>query len=187
MPITRNLMNGQRELVPESVRRTIEEMEQRLSRTEQMVAALKSNPNGSGLTSAQVRDVVGLIGARSQAVIGLDVADPQLPGTVGQGGTVTSVTITAGTNLTGGGSVTTSGIITLNLSANPSVTTVDASTSYKVGGTKVIGAQGAAVADVASADATDLPTVITLANEIKAQVNTAFARLRAATGHGLWS
>ena len=64
---------------------------------------------------------------------------------------------------------------------------IDVTTSYEVGGVKVIGARGAAVADVASADATDLPTVITLANETKAQLNLLLARVRAATGHGLIS
>jgi hypothetical protein len=63
---------------------------------------------------------------------------------------------------------------------------IDCTTSFEVNGTKVIGARGAAVADVASPDATDLATAITLVNEIKAQVNTAFARLRSTTGHGLW-
>lgn len=62
---------------------------------------------------------------------------------------------------------------------------VDVSTSFKKSGVKVVGAQGASVADVASADATDLATALTLANETKAQLNTLLARLRAATGHGL--
>jgi hypothetical protein len=64
-------------------------------------------------------------------------------------------------------------------------TTLDLTTSLKINGTKVIGAQGAAVANVASPDATDLPTAITLVNEIKVQLNTLLARTRAATGHGL--
>lgn len=68
-----------------------------------------------------------------------------------------------------------------------SFVSLDVTTSYEVGGTKVIGARGAAVADVASADATDLPTAITLANETKAQLNALLARIRAATGHGLIS
>jgi hypothetical protein len=59
---------------------------------------------------------------------------------------------------------------------------LDVTTSYKVAGTKVLGAQGAAVADVASADATDLATALTLVNELKTQVNTLLARQRA---HGL--
>jgi hypothetical protein len=62
---------------------------------------------------------------------------------------------------------------------------VDTTGNIKIGGTYVVKAQGAAVADVASADATDLATVITLANETKAQFNTWMARARAATGHGL--
>jgi hypothetical protein len=57
--------------------------------------------------------------------------------------------------------------------------------SLQFGGTKVLGARGAAVADVASANATDLPSVIALANESKAQLNSWLARARAATGHGL--
>jgi hypothetical protein len=65
--------------------------------------------------------------------------------------------------------------------------TVAATTQFKVGANKVVGARGAAVADVASPNATDLASVITLANEIKAQLNTAFARLRSTTGHGLWT
>lgn len=63
--------------------------------------------------------------------------------------------------------------------------TVSATTEFKVGVNKVVGARGAAVADVASADATDLASAITLANETKAQLNTLLARVRAATGHGL--
>lgn len=52
-------------------------------------------------------------------------------------------------------------------------------------GKKVRGKQGAAVSDVASADATDLASVITLANEAKVQLNALLAELRAATGHGI--
>ena len=63
--------------------------------------------------------------------------------------------------------------------------TLDLTTSLKVAGTKVLGAQGAAVANVASADATDLATVLTLANETKAQLNAWLARARASGGHGL--
>lgn len=62
--------------------------------------------------------------------------------------------------------------------------TLDLTTSIKIAGTKVIGAQGAAVADAASADATDLATAITLVNELKGKVNTLLARVRA---HGLIS
>lgn len=56
---------------------------------------------------------------------------------------------------------------------------------FKVGTNYVVKARGAAVADVASADASDLATVITLANETKTQLNALLSRARAATGHGL--
>jgi hypothetical protein len=59
---------------------------------------------------------------------------------------------------------------------------IDVTTSYEVAGVKVVGARGAAVADVASADATDLATALTLANETKAQLNALLARVRT---HGL--
>lgn len=57
-------------------------------------------------------------------------------------------------------------------------------TEYKVGGNKVLGARGAAVAAVASPDATDLATAQTLVNEIKAQLNTFISRFRVTGGHG---
>jgi hypothetical protein len=63
--------------------------------------------------------------------------------------------------------------------------TIDTSGYIKVAGTYVIKSQGAAVADVASANATDLASAITLVNEQKTQINALLARLRAATGHGI--
>jgi hypothetical protein len=77
---------------------------------------------------------------------------------------------------------TPTGNITLSL---PS--TVSIGTAFQIGGVQVVSARKAAVADVASANATDLPTVITLANEIKAQLNALLNRVRASTGHGLIS
>ena len=64
---------------------------------------------------------------------------------------------------------------------------ISVTTGFKVGANYVVKARGAAVADIASADATDLATVLTLANETKAQLNLLLARVRAATGHGLIS
>jgi hypothetical protein len=64
-------------------------------------------------------------------------------------------------------------------------TTVTLTTALKIGANQVISARKAAVADVASVDATDLATVITLANETKAQLNALLNRVRASTGHGL--
>lgn len=60
--------------------------------------------------------------------------------------------------------------------------TLTVTTSFKVGANQVVGARGAAVANVASADATDLASAITLANETKAQLNALLARARS---HGL--
>lgn len=51
-----------------------------------------------------------------------------------------------------------------------------------VNGTQVVGARGSAVADVASADATDLASAISLVNELKAQLNAWLAEART---HGL--
>jgi hypothetical protein len=53
---------------------------------------------------------------------------------------------------------------------------------YKVNGTQVVGARGSAIADISTADATDLASAITLANDTKAKVNTILAMLRT---HGL--
>lgn len=61
--------------------------------------------------------------------------------------------------------------ITFALVASPNVT------SLKVGGTKVVGAQGAAVADAAGGAVIDV--------EARAALNALLAELRAATGHGL--
>lgn len=49
---------------------------------------------------------------------------------------------------------------------------------------RVLSTRGAAVAAVASANATDLATAITLVNEIKAQLNTFMTRFRVTGGHG---
>jgi hypothetical protein len=69
--------------------------------------------------------------------------------------------------------------VTFALSSSP-----DVATSYKVAGNKVLGARGAAVADVTSPDATDLASAITLANELKARLNTFISRFRVTGGHG---
>ncbi len=189
MTIQRNLSSWvQGDTGREMVRRTIDEMDLRLTKLQQMISAMAqtaANGNGGGLTAKQQSDVLALVAGRSSAVIGLEQVDPLVVGLPTNSGTVTNVSITgdAGNGLNVAGSpITSSGTIAITFGA-----TINVATSYKVAGVKVIGAQGAAVADVASADATDLPSVITLANEMKAQVNTAFARLRAATGHGLWA
>lgn len=63
---------------------------------------------------------------------------------------------------------------------------ITASTSFNVGANKVLGARGAAVAAVATADAGVAydATAQTLINEIKAQLNTFMSRFRVSGGHG---
>lgn len=76
----------------EDVRRTIEELDGQVAALQKQLAILAAKSNGNALLNAnQLSQVAGLIGARSQAVFGQDVADPFLPGAVG-GGTVTGVT-----------------------------------------------------------------------------------------------
>jgi hypothetical protein len=53
---------------------------------------------------------------------------------------------------------------------------------YKVAGTKVVGGQASAIADVSTADATDLASAISLANANKAKINSILSMLRT---HGL--
>ena len=57
----------------------------------------------------------------------------------------------------------------------------------KVAGNQVVSARGAAVADVATAnaDATYGQPEADLINELKAQLNALLGRLRSSTGHGL--
>jgi hypothetical protein len=54
--------------------------------------------------------------------------------------------------------------------------------SYRVLNTKVLGGQASAIADVSTADATDLASAVALANANKAKINTILAMLRT---HGL--
>lgn len=109
--------------VSEDVFRTLEDMDRRLTQLTSALANVKPG-NGNGeipLTPLQLQQVAGLIGGRSQAVIGIDVADPQLPGQVGATGTVGSVganNSVAGLTMTIS-SPTTSPVI--NLSGTPNI------------------------------------------------------------------
>jgi len=79
------------------------------------------------------------------------------------------------------------------------VNSIDNTTVYKVGGTQVVGARGASVADVSlvtteTAGAAYTATEQSMLNHLKTdvtslktQLNLAFARLRSSTGHGLWT
>ncbi len=87
--IDRSLKN----VIPERAFRTLEDMDRQITSLQSQLAVLAAKSNGGGhLTPTQIADISGLIGARSQAVIGQDVTDPSLPGQVG-GGTVTSLTV----------------------------------------------------------------------------------------------
>lgn len=62
----------------------------------------------------------------------------------------------------------------------------DTTNGYKVAGTKVVGAQGASVADVTgTAGGTYTGTEQTIINDLVSQLNALLARVRASTGHGL--
>ncbi len=91
--------------------------------------------------------------------------DPEIQTLEPGGGTVSSVAVSGSSNISSaGGPITSSGTITISLVANPDVT------SLKVAGTKVVGAQAAAVADA------------TGALDVVAQLNDLLAKLRT---HGL--
>jgi hypothetical protein len=86
---------------------------------------------------------------------------------------------------TGGGTVLTltDGTHTVTLNANG---TVDTTVSYKVNGTKVVGAQGAAVSAVTgTAGGSYTSTEQTMINDLKTAVNDLINRLKSSGGHGL--
>jgi hypothetical protein len=99
--ISRNLNNWVKgDANREAVRRTIDDLSTQISSLQKELATVKSgSSNGSGLSPIQLQQVAGLIAGRSQAVIGQDVQDPQLPGQIG-GGTVTNLAAGAGISLT---------------------------------------------------------------------------------------
>lgn len=119
-----------------------------------------------------------LLGAYGQKLIGdSSTTDPQIETLQPGGGTVTSVAVAGSTNISVSGSpITGAGTVTVTLNLNPSVTTVDATTSYKIAGTKVVGARGAAVPDATGG--------VTIDAEARTAINDLLARLRT---HGLIS
>lgn len=109
----------------DAMRRTILEQDAQLQSVRSQVSDLSTKiGSGMGLSAQQQKDVAGLIGALAQPVIGSTATDPILQGVPTGNGTVTSVTVVAGTNLTGGGTVTSAGSITLNVTGAPSFTSV---------------------------------------------------------------
>jgi hypothetical protein len=120
-------------------------------------------------------------------------------GTGGGGGTVTAIGVTTANGVSGSssGGATPNLTITLGAITPTSITmsgalsggtTCDFSTSFKVGGTKVLGAQGAAISDLSltvSGFTTDIAEHSGNYSAIQGVFNTLLARLRASTGHGL--
>ena len=150
----------------------IEALVQAISTYEPPVNGNRVNPR-TGFSALQEQFITGLLGPFGQAPIGTTEGDPLLE-QVGSG-TVTSITITAGNQLTGGGTITTSGTISVAVTATPTFTTVNVGVGgYLVSGTKVVGAQGAAVADAAGGATVDA--------EARTAINDLLARLRT---HGL--
>lgn len=94
MTIQRNLNSWvQGDAGREMVRRTIDEMDKRLGRFEQMITNLaksEGNGNGRGLTARQQADVLALVAGRSSAVIGQETVDPLVVGLPTGNGTVTN-------------------------------------------------------------------------------------------------
>lgn len=135
MAIQRNLgmwVNG--DPGREAVRRTIDDISLRVSRMEQMLSSVagKNGGGNGGLSAQQQSDVAGLIGALGQGLISGGTQDPILSNIGTGNGTVTSVTVAAGTNLTGGGTVNISGTITLNTTLTPSFSSVTITTAGRL-------------------------------------------------------
>lgn len=121
----------------------------------------------------QQLQVIGLLGPLGQSLIGLsNPQDPQLTNLPVGNGTVTNVTGSGDTNITTTiTNASTTPNVGVTLSLTPTFTTANVGVGgYKVSGTKVVGAQGAAVADA------------TGAGDVVAQLNAWLARARA---HGL--
>lgn len=98
----------------EMVRRTISELESRVSQLTRMLAlgktSIGSNGGGMGLTEFQQRQVLELVAGRSSAVIGQEVVDPLVVGLPTNNGTVTSISFNAAFT---GGTITLAGSVTL--------------------------------------------------------------------------
>lgn len=164
-----------KELSP-TVMRRLEEIVAAVNQLEQRLAQRVTPVE---VTPQQVTEAVrGLIGIYGQRILGDDsAADPQLTEVGTTPGSVSSIAVTNGgdTNVNIAGSpITSSGTITVSLTANPAFVTVDVTTQYNVAGTKVIGAQGALVADAAGG--------ATIDTQARTAINTLLSRLRT---HGI--
>lgn len=128
------------ELSPRAMRR----LEEIVSAINQLSERLERLPLTLPVASQQqvTEAVKGLLGIFGQPILGDPSAiDPLLTQIGTQPGAVSSIAVTNGgdanVNITGS-PVTSSGTITVSLSATPSFTTVNVTTQYNVGGTKVV-------------------------------------------------
>lgn len=111
-------------------------------------------------TQRAVQRQLQLLGVLREPLVGQEAQDPSLATAATVPGTITDLTASGGSNLTV--TVTSSGPgnsnrnINIVLSATPSFTTVNVSGHYEVGGTQVVGAQGAAIPDAAGGATIDV-------------------------------
>ncbi len=129
--------------VDETVAKQLDDILSALEAVQRDLAAVKAAPLPDlNISAALEQRIFSLVQGYATNLIGETAADDQLE-TLGTGnGTVSQVSISVSGNLSGSvATATTTPNVTLALSANPGFTTVDATTSYKIGGTKVIGAR----------------------------------------------
>lgn len=152
--IARNLKGK----VDESVLRTLEDMDGRLTQMLSDLATMKSsqNGNGSGFSAMQLQQIAGLIGSLAQPLIGSTTSDPILAGIPSSSNAVTNVGATStasglalasnggttpmitlsGTPNIGGANITSGTIDTARLPA-----TINIATAYQIAGVQVVNNQ----------------------------------------------
>jgi hypothetical protein len=141
--------------VDEEVRRTIVDLDSRLSQMEQLLVAIKANGNGGGLTRQQQADVAGLIGALGQGLIGSTATDPLL-GSVGTGTlsslsasttvaglsiSVTNPTTAPAISLTGTPNIAASNVTSGQLDTARLPNTINIATAFQIAGAQVVNAR----------------------------------------------
>lgn len=149
-----------------------ERLYRRLEQLYKMVFALQQQqPPSQPPLQQLVKQQLQLLGVLREPLIGQETPDPNLSTAATIPGAVTDVSASGDPNLT----VTVTNPssnphISVTLSANPTFTTVNVTTSYKVGGTAVVGAQGAAIPDPtggATIDAESRTAIIAILNFLR--------------------